>query len=69
MVNLLFSIHGRVSRGPFWLVYLILLPVISGLIPVAAVSCFRGPYSASVVFRSCATSINFRRRRSSAMPK
>ena len=32
MVNLLFSIHGRVSRGPFWLVYLILLPVISGLI-------------------------------------
>jgi len=32
MVNLLFSIYGRVSRGPFWLVYLILLPVISGLI-------------------------------------
>jgi uncharacterized membrane protein YhaH (DUF805 family) len=32
MVNLLFSIHGRVSRGPFWLVYLILLPVISALI-------------------------------------
>jgi hypothetical protein len=58
MVNLLFSIHGRVSRGPF-----------CGLIPVAAASCFRGPYSASVVFRSCATSINFRRRRSSAMPK
>jgi len=27
-----FSIHGRVSRGPFWLVFLILLPVISALI-------------------------------------
>jgi len=32
MVSLLFSIHGRVSRGPFWLVFLILLPVISALI-------------------------------------
>jgi uncharacterized membrane protein YhaH (DUF805 family) len=32
MVNLLFSIYGRVSRGPFWLVFLILLPVISALI-------------------------------------
>jgi uncharacterized membrane protein YhaH (DUF805 family) len=32
MANLLFSIHGRVSRGPFWLVFLILLPVISALI-------------------------------------
>jgi len=32
MVNLLFSIHGRASRGPFWLVFLILLPVISALI-------------------------------------
>jgi uncharacterized membrane protein YhaH (DUF805 family) len=31
-VNLLFSIHGRVSRGPFWLVFLTLLPVISALI-------------------------------------
>jgi hypothetical protein len=28
-----------------------------------------GPYSASVVFRSCATCITFRRRRSSEMPK
>ena len=27
MVNLLFSIPGRVSRGPFWLVYFILFPV------------------------------------------
>jgi uncharacterized membrane protein YhaH (DUF805 family) len=32
MANLLFSIHGRVSRGPFWLVFLVLLPVISALI-------------------------------------
>ena len=28
-----------------------------------------GDYSELVVFRSCATSINFRRRRSSVMPK
>lgn len=27
MANLLFSVHGRISRGPFWLVYLLLLPV------------------------------------------
>jgi len=26
MANLLFSVHGRISRGPFWLVYLFLLP-------------------------------------------
>ena len=32
MVNLLFSIHGRVSRGPFWVVYLILFPVTLALI-------------------------------------
>jgi uncharacterized membrane protein YhaH (DUF805 family) len=32
MANLLFSVYGRVSRGPFWLVFLILLPVISALI-------------------------------------
>lgn len=32
MVNLLFSIHGRISRGPFWLVYLVLLPVSLALI-------------------------------------
>jgi uncharacterized membrane protein YhaH (DUF805 family) len=32
MVNLLFSIHGRISRGPFWLGYLFLLPVTLALI-------------------------------------
>jgi uncharacterized membrane protein YhaH (DUF805 family) len=32
MATLLFSVYGRVSRGPFWLVFLILLPVISALI-------------------------------------
>jgi uncharacterized membrane protein YhaH (DUF805 family) len=26
MANLLFSINGRISRGPFWLVYLSLFP-------------------------------------------
>jgi uncharacterized membrane protein YhaH (DUF805 family) len=43
MVNLLFSIHGRVSRGPFWLVYLILLPVISGLIFIIETSINKNP--------------------------
>jgi uncharacterized membrane protein YhaH (DUF805 family) len=32
MVKLLFSIQGRVSRGPFWMVYLILFPVTLALI-------------------------------------
>jgi uncharacterized membrane protein YhaH (DUF805 family) len=32
MVNLLFSTNGRISRGPFWLVYLILFPVTLALI-------------------------------------
>lgn len=32
MANLLFSIHGRISRGRFWLVYLVLLPVSLALI-------------------------------------
>jgi len=32
MVNLLFSINGRISRGPFWLAYLILLPTTLALI-------------------------------------
>jgi uncharacterized membrane protein YhaH (DUF805 family) len=32
MANLLFSVHGRISRGPFWLVYLVLLPVSLALI-------------------------------------
>jgi uncharacterized membrane protein YhaH (DUF805 family) len=32
MVNLLFSINGRISRGPFWLVYLILFPATLALI-------------------------------------
>jgi len=32
MVNLLFSTHGRISRGPFWLGYLFLLPVTLALI-------------------------------------
>jgi uncharacterized membrane protein YhaH (DUF805 family) len=32
MVNLLFSTHGRISRGPFWLVYLSLVPVTIALV-------------------------------------
>jgi uncharacterized membrane protein YhaH (DUF805 family) len=32
MVNLLFLINGRISRGPFWLVYLILFPATLALI-------------------------------------
>jgi uncharacterized membrane protein YhaH (DUF805 family) len=32
MVNLLFSTHGRISRGPFWLAYLFLFPVTLALI-------------------------------------
>jgi uncharacterized membrane protein YhaH (DUF805 family) len=43
MVNLLFSIYGRVSRGPFWLVYLMLLPVISGLIFIIETSTNKNP--------------------------
>jgi uncharacterized membrane protein YhaH (DUF805 family) len=43
MVNLLFSINSRVSRGPFWLVYLILLPVISGPIFIIETSTNKNP--------------------------
>jgi uncharacterized membrane protein YhaH (DUF805 family) len=43
MVNLLFSIQGRISRGPFWLVFLILLPVISGLIFIIETSLDKNP--------------------------
>jgi uncharacterized membrane protein YhaH (DUF805 family) len=32
MVNLLFSTHGRISRGPFWLAYLFLFPITLALI-------------------------------------
>ena len=32
MANLLFSVHGRISRRPFWLVYLVLLPISLALI-------------------------------------
>ena len=43
MVKLLFSIRGRISRGPFWLVYLILLPAISGLILIIEPSINNSP--------------------------
>jgi uncharacterized membrane protein YhaH (DUF805 family) len=43
MANLLFSIHGRVSRGPFWLVYLILLPIISRFVFVVETSMNENP--------------------------
>jgi uncharacterized membrane protein YhaH (DUF805 family) len=32
MVNLLFSTHGRISRGPFWLACLFLFPVTLALV-------------------------------------
>jgi uncharacterized membrane protein YhaH (DUF805 family) len=32
MVDLLFSTHGRISRGPFWLVLLLLFPITFALV-------------------------------------
>jgi uncharacterized membrane protein YhaH (DUF805 family) len=32
MTSLLFSINGRISRGPFWLIYLILFAVTAALV-------------------------------------
>lgn len=32
MANLLFSINGRISRGPFWLVYLLLFAATAALV-------------------------------------
>ena len=32
MTSLLFSINGRISRGPFWLIYLILFEVTAALV-------------------------------------
>jgi uncharacterized membrane protein YhaH (DUF805 family) len=32
MTSLLFSINGRISRGPFWLIYLILFTVTAALV-------------------------------------
>ena len=32
MANLLFSINGRISRGPFWLVYLLLFAATGALV-------------------------------------
>jgi uncharacterized membrane protein YhaH (DUF805 family) len=50
MVNLLFSINGRISRGPFWLVYLILFPTILALILFIEVSANNNPVLMLIAF-------------------
>ena len=50
MVNLLFSTHGRISRGPFWLVYLILFPATLALILFIEASVNNNPVLTLIAF-------------------
>ena len=50
MVNLLFSINGRISRGPFWLVYLILFPATLALILFIEASVNNNPVLTLIAF-------------------
>jgi uncharacterized membrane protein YhaH (DUF805 family) len=50
MVNLLFSINGRISRGPFWLAYLILLPATLALIVFIEASANNNPALTLIAF-------------------
>lgn len=50
MVNLLFSINGRISRGPFWLVYLILFPATLALMLFIEASANNNPVLILIAF-------------------
>jgi uncharacterized membrane protein YhaH (DUF805 family) len=49
MANLLFSINGRISRGPFWLVYLLLFAATAALVLFIETSADNNPVPVLVV--------------------
>jgi uncharacterized membrane protein YhaH (DUF805 family) len=50
MANLLFSVNGRISRTPFWLVYLLLIPTTLALILFIEASLNNNPVLTLIVF-------------------